>query len=141
MRSTFALVLALLAAAPVAALGQDFESPSAAWEAAWNAGDAAAVAAVYAEDAVVLPPGSEPVEGRAAIQAFWQAAMDADPGVTTDIETVEADVMGDVAIERGTYVDTGPDGGHRDHGKFLAIWTRVDGEWKILRDIFNSSMM
>lgn len=140
MRSTLAALCALLLATPALAIGQEFESPSDAWEAAWNAGDVDAIAALYAEDAVLLPQGSEPVEGRAAIREFWQMVMESDPGVTTDIETVEADVIGDVAIERGAYVNTGPDGDHRDHGKFIAIWSKADGEWKILRDIFNSSM-
>jgi uncharacterized protein (TIGR02246 family) len=41
-----------------------------AWTAAFNKGDAAAVAVLYAEDAYVLPPGSAMVKGRAAIEAF-----------------------------------------------------------------------
>ena len=46
------------------------------WVAAFNAGDGAAVAALYSEDAVLLPPGGERVDGRAAIQTFWQGAID-----------------------------------------------------------------
>jgi hypothetical protein len=38
----------------------------------FNAGDIASVAALYTEDAVVLPPGADMVEGRSAIQAFWK---------------------------------------------------------------------
>ena len=45
------------------------------WTAAFNKGDAAAVAAMYAEDAYVLPPGSDMVEGRKAIEAFWRGAV------------------------------------------------------------------
>jgi uncharacterized protein (TIGR02246 family) len=41
-----------------------------AWAAAFNRGDASAVAAMYTEDAFVLPPGAEMVKGRAAIEAF-----------------------------------------------------------------------
>src|SRR5690349_13884320 len=43
---------------------------STAWEKAYNAGDAKAVAALYAEDALLLPPGAAAVSGRDAIQAF-----------------------------------------------------------------------
>ena len=42
------------------------------WTAAFNKGDAAAGAALYTEDAYVLPPGSAMVKGRAAIEAFWR---------------------------------------------------------------------
>jgi len=45
-----------------------------AWAAAFNKGDASAVAAMYTEDAFVLPPGGEMVKGRAAIEAFWRQA-------------------------------------------------------------------
>lgn len=138
------LLCATLLFAPSIALGQDAEAAvtagSDAWEAAWNAGDAAAVAALYAEDAVVLPPGAEPVRGREAIQAFWQAGIDAQAGVNSELETVEVLGMGDMAIEVGSYVETGPEGEHLDHGKYVAVWKKVDGEWKIVRDIFNSSM-
>ena len=42
-----------------------------AWTAAFNKGDAAAVAAaLYSEDAYVLPPGSAMVKGRPEIEAF-----------------------------------------------------------------------
>ena len=42
------------------------------WTAAFNKGDAGAVAALYTEDAYVLPPGSAMVKGRAAIEGFWR---------------------------------------------------------------------
>src|SRR5438128_10162632 len=46
-----------------------------AWTAAFNKGDAAAVAAMYTEDAYVLPPGADMIRGRAAIEAFWRQAV------------------------------------------------------------------
>ena len=38
------------------------------WAAAFNANDAAALGAIYEEDAVLIPPGMEPVYGRPAIE-------------------------------------------------------------------------
>ena len=38
--------------------------------------DSAAVAAVYTEDAQILPPNFPVMIGKEAIQAFWQGAMD-----------------------------------------------------------------
>jgi len=45
-----------------------------AWAAAFNRGDASAVAAMYTADAFALPPGAEMVKGHAAIEAFWRQA-------------------------------------------------------------------
>ena len=51
------------------------------WVAAWNRHDAEAVLAHYAEDAVFVSPkaerivGSGLVEGKAALRAYWQAAL------------------------------------------------------------------
>ena len=147
MRYAALLTCAALLALPSAAFGQAddgakaaIEAGSQAWEAGWNAGNAAAIAAVYAEDAMILPPGSQAIQGREAIQAYWQAALDEAEGVASTIETKEVHVLGDAAIEVGSYMDTNADGSHRDHGKYLAVWTKVDGKWMLARDIFNSSM-
>ena len=109
------------------------------WEAAWNAGDAAGIAALYADDAMLLPPGGEPVSHE-AIQAFVQDALDEQAGVQIAIETREVDSYGDWAIAVGSYVFTDADGGHVDHGKYMWVWKNVDGSWRLTRAIWNSSM-
>lgn len=138
------LYLALLAA-PATLSGQDAEAAIAEiqekWIAGYNAGDAAAVAALYTEDAMLLPPNSEPVEGRDAIRAYWQSFMDQAPGSTVNLTTEEVHAPGgDMAVEVGGYVSTGPDGGHLDHGTFMVLYKKTDGGWKMYRDAFNSSM-
>lgn len=45
---------------------------SRAWREAFNAGDAAAAAALYEEDAVMVAKPFGRFEGRKAIQAFWE---------------------------------------------------------------------
>ena len=146
---------ALAAAAPAALAGQDqasemahdhgdvgaaLEAATEAFVNAYNAGDAAGVAALYAEDATVMPPNAEPAVGREAIEATMRAELDAAPGFSLALETTSLEVTGDVAVELGRYVVTDPEGGHADHGSFIAYWKRVDGEWKMAADIWNSSM-
>jgi ketosteroid isomerase-like protein len=66
--------------------------------AAFSNGDAAARAALYAEDGQVLPPNSDFVVGRPPIQAFWQAVIDMGvKGARLDI--VEVEGHGHTAIE------------------------------------------
>ncbi len=44
--------------------------------AAFNAGDGATVAGFYSVDAALFPPGGQRIDGRPAIQTFWQGASD-----------------------------------------------------------------
>jgi len=147
MRSVALAVCAALLTFPSAVLGQadpdaqvGVKEGGMAWAAAWNAGNAAGIAAIYADDAMLLPPEGDAVQGKAAIEAFWQGAMDALPGVTVTLETRELHNLGDVAVEVGSFTDTGADGAHVDHGKYLVVWMLKDGKWKMVRDIWNSSM-
>jgi uncharacterized protein (TIGR02246 family) len=47
------------------------------WEKCANTKDASGIAAMYAEDATLLPPGQPAIKGRENIQAFWQGFFDA----------------------------------------------------------------
>lgn len=141
------ILCATLLALPGASLGQDSGAEAAinegavAWAAAWNSGDAAALAAQYSADAVVLAPGADALEGREAIEAGMQAAIEMSGGSTMEITPGEIIPVGmDHAIEVGSFVETGADGSHKDHGKYIAVWAKLDGSWKIVRDIWNSSM-
>ena len=105
-----------------------------------NAGDAAGVAALYTDDAVLLPPDEARVDGREGIQGAWQKFIDAD---YRDIAmtTQEVDGFGDVANEVGTISATAPseDGGRGQlTGKYVAVWKRGrDDTWRLHRDIWN----
>lgn len=137
-----ALALALPLPAFAQAGGADLPAQIAkvdqAWEKAYNAGDAAAVTALYAKDAKVMAPGAEPVSGTAAIKAFFTA--DLAQGAKNALTQKEVVGFGDYALETGGYVATTADGKHLDHGPFMTLYKKVDGGWKIYRDTWNSSM-
>lgn len=67
-----ALGLTTAMALPVEAheVREAIETANAQWTAAFNRGDAAAVAALYTPDAIVMPPDSDMIRGRQAIQEF-----------------------------------------------------------------------
>ncbi len=109
-----------------------------AWNDAWAEGDVGVIVNQYVKDAVLLPPGGDAITGREEIRDFWAGAIAAAPGGR--ITSIESGSNGDLAFERGSYVSEGPDGEHLDHGKYLVVWTLVDGEWKMSLDIWNSSM-
>jgi uncharacterized protein (TIGR02246 family) len=147
MRHPLALGLAVLAlTAPLTAEAQagppalraEITKLSQAWQAAYNAADAAALTAFYSLDATVLPPGAEPVTGAAAIKAFF--AADVASGATNTLTTTDVVGSGDVAVETGKWVAQAKDGKHLDHGSYVTVYRKVSGGWKIYRDTWNSSM-
>lgn len=99
--------------------------------------DAAACASLYTADGATLPPNAEISRGRAAIQAVWQGAFDA--GLTGfAVESLEVERAGDLAYEMGRYrMYAGDD--LADEGKYLLIWKQEAGQWRIHRDIVNTS--
>ena len=106
--------------------------------AVFNSGDAAGVAALYTEQGQLLPPNADIMVGREAIQSFWQGAMDM--GIASArIEILEVEGHGDTAIEVSKYTLHAQGGEELDAGKFIVIWKREGGAWKLHRDIFNSS--
>jgi uncharacterized protein (TIGR02246 family) len=105
---------------------------------AFGKGDGAAVAALYTAQGQVLPPNGDVITGRPAIQKFWQGVMDS--GVKgAKLTTVEASGTGETAYEVGRYELSGADGKALDGGKYIVVWKRDGGQWKLHRDIWNSS--
>jgi uncharacterized protein (TIGR02246 family) len=109
-----------------------------AWTAAFNEGDAAAVAALYTEDAYVLPPGSAMVKGRAAIEAFWRQA--AQQMTDAKLTTVDVRPLGrSAAREVGTVtLKTKSQPPQEVVGKYVVVWRKVGRDWKLATDIWNT---
>ena len=108
------------------------------WTAAFNKGDAAAVAALYTEDAYVLPPGSAMVKGRAAIEAFWRQA--AQQMSDAKLTTVDVLPLGrSAAREIGTVtLQTKSQPPQQIVGKYVVVWRKVGRDWKLATDIWNT---
>lgn len=107
-----------------------------------NTGDLEAVAALYTEDAWLLPPNAELIEGREAIRDFY-ATLREDAGLRDmEAEILDLETAGDLAYEVGRYALTldGEEGPLRDVGKYLFTWRREHGEWLIAADAPNSDL-
>jgi len=115
---------------------QAIEAAVARYVAATNRGDADALAALYADDAMLLPPDHEPIKGRQAIGDFWRQGTDEGLEVTT----LAVEVDGDLGYLVGRYHLPQTDEEPADSGKYVMCLKRQrDGSWKLTADIWNRS--
>jgi uncharacterized protein (TIGR02246 family) len=141
------LALLLLTAGPVSAA--DLKADEARiraligeWLEAVAAKDADRTAGFYAADGMMMPQGAPAAIGTGAIAKAWGGlyAMKDFSLIFTPSSITVAEA-GDMAMDIGTYElsFTGEDGKKvADHGKYVVVWKKVDGDWKAAADIFNS---
>ena len=113
-----------------------------AWSDNYNAGDADAITNLYAEDALLMPPGTPAANGHDAIREFFadDTAAAKAAGVTYNVSS-DADaihVSGDMASQNGNYTVTDASGATLDAGKYLSVFQKKDGKWHLYRDTWNS---
>jgi uncharacterized protein (TIGR02246 family) len=105
--------------------------------------DAAGIAALYAEDGVMLPPNQERVAGRESIRKLWQSWFEAGVADLT-LKAISVEENGGLAVEEGAYTVTAPGADGKmmqDAGKYVVIWKKAsDGKWMLHRDIWNTNM-
>ncbi len=110
-----------------------------------NRGNAAAGAAAYTDDAILMPPNNSPVRGKQAIELYLAEIGSQLQASNFQLSILEVDVQGGTTIVRGIYSANitipGVDAPIEDRGKTLQVWKKqADGSWKIHRDIWNSNM-
>jgi len=132
-------VLALAAPAHAADVKADIDAANQKWLAAYHKGDAAALTALYTDKATILPPGSDMVKGHDAILRFWQGAMQS--GLKIDsLQAVSVEHFGTGAREIGRVTAQAPNAQKqltRVEGKYVVVWKKVKGNWKLDTDIWN----
>jgi ketosteroid isomerase-like protein len=95
---------------------------------------------LYCKDAKIFPAQMPAVEGRDAIRTFYF-----DDGRNTSMSNILVNatyVYGndDLVVEEGLYDFPAPNGGTNDIGKFIVLWKKEDGTWKMYREIWNSNL-
>ena len=134
-----ALVIAFMIAlvAPAVAQKAKIEAVNAKWTELFNKGDFEGAAQLYTVDAIAFPPGSAMVRGRAAIGRMWKGMAEqvSNPKVTTlEVKRLSPST----AREIGTFSLTTKEPSPKEvSGKYLVVWERVQGEWKLAADIWN----
>ena len=99
------------------------------------------MANLYAEDALLMPPGAAAVTGRSAIKAFLgdDAAKSKAAGISLRNGSVTgAGVSGDLGWVSGNYTVVDAKGAVLDSGNYLSVHHRTNGQWLYVRDTWNS---
>jgi ketosteroid isomerase-like protein len=103
--------------------------------------DADGMANLYAEDALLMPPGAPAVTGRPGIRTFLgdDAAKSKAAGISLKNGSVTGmGVAGDTGWISGTYSVVDASGATIDSGSYLSVHRRTNGAWLYIRDIWNS---
>jgi uncharacterized protein (TIGR02246 family) len=106
-----------------------------------SARDANHAASLYTDDARLIPQGAPVFTDRTAIAAFFAGAFE--KGIAAARFTTD-EVEGDdaQAVETGRYeLYATPPGGERilaADGRYLVVWRKAGGAWRIHRDMFNT---
>ncbi len=119
----------------LAAAKDSIDATNTAMANAVNSGDTTAVASFYTSDAVVMPANMPALSGVGAISSFFSEGIRAG---MKDFKLEATEVFGndEMLTEVGTYtLSFGPE---KDKGKYIVIWKKEGGKWKLFRDIFNS---
>lgn len=118
---------------------QDIQDMHSALLKAYNGKNASGIAALYTDDAVLMPPNLATVKSKIAVEDFMRQML-VPPMSGMLLNYTETNVCGDNAYSYGYYTELGANGVTIDRGKFVEI-LRNDGGWKISRDIWNSDMI
>jgi len=140
-------VIALSACAPAAPPPVDtaaeetaLKATTAAWLDAYNAGDVEKIVAMYAEDAVLMPPHAAVATGHAGIRAYLttDTAAAKAGGVKLVPGAATAGIAGDTGWESGSYKVVDASGATVDSGSYLSVSRKSNGKWLYIRDTYNS---
>ena len=147
------LLLAGCASAPPPAPAVDVAAEQAKLrdiEAAWvkeiAAKDLEKAAAHYADDGVLMAPGTAAMKGKEAIHAGWKEML-SDPNLKLIFSAgrIEISQAGDMATTQGSYTMTMTN--HKtkkpveDKGSYVTVYKKqVDGNWKAIEDINTSEL-
>ncbi len=135
-----ALLFCLALLLPLAAQAQSNDTSNpiiarmAALVDAYNAQDLNAIAAIYAPEAVLLPPGEASIQGRDAIVQHYANAIQSG---ASDVQFMTFDITGfdTNAVEIGeTIVQVG---GQRVVTRYMHLWEVIDGQIFLTRDMYH----
>jgi len=109
------------------------------WLKLWKGHDIAGMTELFVEDGMIFRENQEPAIGLDAIRNQFTKDFEQNPKIvsTWSTERIELSASGDLAIEYGSWTDTGIglEGTVDDHGRFVTVYRKVNGTWKVSADM------
>ena len=111
-----------------------------AWIAAYTVGDADKMVALYADDAIVMPPDAPAAAGHDAMRTYLAAdsAASRAAGIKLVLGASASGVSGDLGWHSGVFKATDATGATVGSGKYNEVWHKANGKWLLIRDIWNN---
>ncbi len=104
---------------------------------AWATGDSSSFASRYTSDGCINPPNMPRMCGTAAITAFFNGGYAM--GVrNVKLTTEEVTGSAELVAETGKYAMLDSAGTTLEKGKFIVLWKKENGVWKMHKDVWNS---
>ncbi len=115
-----------------------------AWSKAGAAKELERFCSYVAQDGAMLPPNAPIVAGKEAIRGMI-SELYSQPGFAINFQASEAEVSraGDLGYTIGAYELTHDDpagNATTDRGKYVTIWKKQEGQWRVVVDIWNSDL-
>jgi ketosteroid isomerase-like protein len=114
----------------------DISTVNRQFEDAARKGDLDRLASLYTPDAIALPPDGPLVKGRDAIKQMWGAVAQQIGLKDARLNTLDFEQAGDTGYEVGEAILTISSG--TAVVKFVVVWKKTDGQWRLHRDIWNT---
>ena len=108
----------------------------------FNSGNIDAIATRYSEEPKILPPNNPVIADIEDIQAVFQGLYDVGAR-DMQLTVIDFNVNGDMAHSVGKFTFTiQPEEGEaiNERGKYVELWKRVNGSWKLDVVIWNTSV-
>jgi ketosteroid isomerase-like protein len=88
---------------------------------------------LYAEDAALFPPDQKMVRGKRAVESLWEGVLE--EWTESKLKQAEKFQAGEFFVETGSW--TAKFQGRPVEGKYLTVWKKEGGTYKIYRDMWN----
>ena len=101
-------------------------------------GDSVSAANDYSQDGKLMINNTPSITGKDKIAAFWGGFSK----LGGDISLTTIEVWGDenYITEEGVFEIKAKDGKQLDKGKYIVVWKKEDGKWKLHRDLSNTDL-